>query len=100
MLLQTDHSDEAYIEGTPIGHHAPVPITRLQQDSRRDGVRAMLQVAQDAGEARSRDRIRNEQVGINVERSFQCLSSDDHHSDAMADRAKYSELRTINVSEV
>jgi hypothetical protein len=28
-----------------------------------------------------------------VERLFQCLSSDDHHSDAMADRAKYSELR-------
>jgi hypothetical protein len=53
-----------------------------------------------AGKARSRDRIRNEQVGINVERSFQCLSSDDHHSDAMADRAKYSQLRTINVSEV
>jgi hypothetical protein len=93
MLLQTVPSDETYIEGTPMGHHAPIPITRLQQESRQDGIRAMPMQSPKMPEKHAAGTA-SETSGRShqVERLFQCLSSDDHHSDAMADRAKYSEL--------
>jgi hypothetical protein len=89
MLLQTVHSGETYIEVTPIGHHA-LPITRLQQESRQGAMpmQSPKMPEKHAVGTASETSGRSHQV----ERLFQCLSSDDQHSDAMANRAKYSEL--------